>query len=278
MLLRLAPRSTRAAGAVARRHQRRWFPTAYVRSEGGGDIYLVGTAHVGKKSREEVVEIITTVKPKAVMVELCRERAAALTRRGGFGGGGRDGAATRAMLERFGLDAKSAELALSIFERVAGFVGEQGGDMLAALETGRRIDAKIVHGDVSGATTERAVRAAAQRLISSPTDAAALAARLGTDTDVMRIVGAMGKAAMGGGGLDAMVAGCLDRDTAARLGAVLDRHAPELATALLHERDEHMSRELSSAAASYGTVVGVVGIAHMDGIERRFPNATVLHL
>ena len=47
---------------------------------------------------------------------------------------------------------------------------------------------------------------------------------------------------------------------------------------LLHARDAHMADELQAAAKAHGSVVGVVGIAHMDGIERRFPNATVVHL
>lgn len=265
---------------AATQHQRRHFPTAYIRDV-DGDIYLVGTAHIGKKSREEVVDIIDKVRPQAVVVELCRGRAASLRRGGGRGGGG-DSATLRMMLERFGLDRRAAELAaelaLGVFDRVAGVLGEQGGDMLAALEAGERVDARIVHGDVDGATTERRVRAAAQKLVASPADAAALAMKLSTDADVARVVASIGAGALADGGLEGAVGGVLNRESARRLGAVLDRHAPDVANALLHARDAHMADELQAAAKAHGSVVGVVGIAHMDGIERRFPNATVVHL
>lgn len=44
----------------------------------GKEIYLLGTAHISKLSAEEAGELIRTVKPSCVMVELCRERADAL--------------------------------------------------------------------------------------------------------------------------------------------------------------------------------------------------------
>ncbi|KAH8065413.1 intracellular chloride channel [Aureococcus anophagefferens] len=255
--------------ARATQHQRRHFPTAYIRDV-DGDIYLVGTAHIGKKSREEVVDIIDKVQPKAVMVELCRGRAASLRRGGGRGGGG-DSATLRMMLERFGLDRRAAELALGVFNRVAGVLGEQGGDMLAALEAGERVDARIVHGDVDGATTERRVRAArkARRVASGRRRAM----KLSTDADVARVVASIGAGALADGGLEGAVGGVLNRESAAarrrprppRRRGRAARATPTWPTG-------------QAAAKAHGSVVGVVGIAHMDGIERRFPNATVVHL
>lgn len=151
----------------------------------------------------------------------------------------------------------------------------------SAIDAARRVDAKLIYGDLSGARTEAAIRSAGQGLASSPANLARLAGSLGTDPDVIKILGTMGGAAVGaapkGDALDALIAGMLDRSTARRLGSVLDRHVPELATALLHDRDDHMADELRRAATQ-GTVVGVVGIAHMEGIERRFPTSTILQL
>jgi hypothetical protein len=47
-------------------------------------IFVVGTAHVSKRSAEEVREMIRLVKPGTVLVELCPQRAARV-RAGGAG-------------------------------------------------------------------------------------------------------------------------------------------------------------------------------------------------
>ena len=46
--------------------------TSFLRNlDTGSEIFLVGTAHVSKRSAQEVREMITLVKPDVVMVELC---------------------------------------------------------------------------------------------------------------------------------------------------------------------------------------------------------------
>ena len=42
----------------------------------GNEVYLIGTAHVSKKSAEEVRDVIQAVRPDTVFVELCEKRAA----------------------------------------------------------------------------------------------------------------------------------------------------------------------------------------------------------
>ena len=42
--------------------------------------------------------------------------------------------------------------------------------------------------------------------------------------------------------------------------------APSIVEVMLHQRDRHMVRRLRETCVS-GTAVGVVGLAHMDGIE-----------
>lgn len=43
--------------------------------------------------------------------------------------------------------------------------------------------------------------------------------------------------------------------------------SPEMAAALIDERDEHM---VSCLAGLTGRVVGVVGLAHLEGMEQRW--------
>eukprot|EP00216_Chloropicon_sp_CCMP2111_P006553 CAMPEP_0198240976 /NCGR_PEP_ID=MMETSP1446-20131203/5941_1 /TAXON_ID=1461542 ORGANISM="Unidentified sp, Strain CCMP2111" /NCGR_SAMPLE_ID=MMETSP1446 /ASSEMBLY_ACC=CAM_ASM_001112 /LENGTH=324 /DNA_ID=CAMNT_0043923773 /DNA_START=236 /DNA_END=1210 /DNA_ORIENTATION=+ len=47
--------------------------------EGGSTVHILGTAHVSRKSCEQVRELIHRVKPQVVLVELCRSRTAILT-------------------------------------------------------------------------------------------------------------------------------------------------------------------------------------------------------
>ncbi|CAD7698987.1 unnamed protein product [Ostreobium quekettii] len=50
--------------------------SSYLRNAANGaEIFLIGTAHISKKSAEEVKETINFVKPDVVMVELCHDRA-----------------------------------------------------------------------------------------------------------------------------------------------------------------------------------------------------------
>ena len=53
----------------------------------GSEVYLVGTAHISRKSADEVRSVIRSVKPDVVFVELCRARADAMraARSGGSG-------------------------------------------------------------------------------------------------------------------------------------------------------------------------------------------------
>lgn len=45
----------------------------------GAEVYIVGTAHFSPKSKEEVQKVIQSVKPNAVLLELCKERAFMIT-------------------------------------------------------------------------------------------------------------------------------------------------------------------------------------------------------
>lgn len=45
----------------------------------GSEVFLIGTAHFSQKSVQDVQKVMQTVKPSAVVLELCRERAFMLT-------------------------------------------------------------------------------------------------------------------------------------------------------------------------------------------------------
>ena len=54
---------------------------SYLRNLSNGDeVYLVGTAHISRKSADEVRHVIRSVRPDTVFLELCDARAAAMRR------------------------------------------------------------------------------------------------------------------------------------------------------------------------------------------------------
>jgi pheromone shutdown protein TraB len=56
-----------------------------------------------------------------------------------------------------------------------------------------------------------------------------------------------------------------------KVTAILDRNCPEVSRALLHERDLYMINALHHMGRNGAQkVVGVVGLAHLDGIEKHW--------
>eukprot|EP00128_Syssomonas_multiformis_P009336 Colp12_sorted_trinity150504_noHs@19953 len=49
-------------------------PTARKLKGPYGDVYVIGTVHVSQKSCDEVQQLIRAVKPRIVLLELCRSR------------------------------------------------------------------------------------------------------------------------------------------------------------------------------------------------------------
>lgn len=87
---------------------------------------------------------------------------------------------------------------------------------------------------------------------------------------------AMGMGAKPGGGKSALDASVIaelveklkDRQSARELVQCMEKMMPDYMRVLLHERDEYLANSLKKAQGT--RVVGVVGLAHLDGIERSF--------
>jgi pheromone shutdown protein TraB len=67
------------------------------------------------------------------------------------------------------------------------------------------------------------------------------------------------------------VEGMKNRAVARAMVRTMEEAVPGIARALIHERDEIMARALSRER---GRIVGVVGLAHLDGIERHWERLT----
>jgi pheromone shutdown protein TraB len=220
----------------------------------GAEVFVVGTAHVGTGSARQVVETISAVRPSSVFLELCPARAARLAAAPGGDAEWLHGALAALAAAPGGRAA--AALALAGFYRLLRAAGlEVAGEFSAAVDAAQKSGARLVYGD-------RDVDETLAALAGAATPAALW--RLAT--------GGGGAPAPAGGapppppgaGLDATVEAMRTRATARALAARLRAASPELAAALLDERDAHMAAGL---ARLRGRVVGVVGLAHLDGLE-----------
>ncbi|EFN60152.1 hypothetical protein CHLNCDRAFT_133581 [Chlorella variabilis] len=217
-------------------------------------IFLVGTAHVSKRSSEEVRDMIRLVKPASVMVELCPQRAARL--RSGAG----DHDFVKQMLASFtssggSLGQRLVKVGLPMMYRGLKVLGmDPGAEFKVALQEADRIGARVVHGD-------RDVQRTLQRL-SETVDWQDLLRSL-LDFFTQQGSSSLESQARQGALVEAMKTRAVVRDMCTYMRQV----NPRMAAALIDERDEHMVGELSRLE---GRVVGVLGLAHLDGMERRW--------
>lgn len=218
------------------------------------EIYLVGTAHVSQRSADEVSELIRLVRPDHVAVELCPARAARLR----AGDGEQDFAA--ALQRAFGAGAGGTGLLGAAFQALNGLWKQYGlvpgVDFKAALEAADRagVRAHCIDRDVNETL----------RLLYQALGETDLARVLSTPPPREMMMGMMS-----GGGLGEAVENLKDRAQVAALRRHMNGAAPAIVEVMLHQRDRLMVKELRRKCPS-GVVVAVVGLAHMDGIEREW--------
>lgn len=229
----------------------------------------MGTAHVSRRSAEEVSALIDVVRPDAVMIELCAGRAKKLME----GGVRSDGEFLREMLGSLlapggSFGEKMFKLSFSGFYRFLRSLGlNPGGEFRAAIEGAERHGARLVYGD-------RDVNETMKRLASSI-----------DFEDVLRLVSTQSPNPPqhivdyfenNGGNksqekrnttIEDHVEALKTRAMARDMAHFLREASPKLAQALIDERDEILTKSLRKLQ---GRVVGVVGLAHLDGIERRW--------
>ena len=216
------------------------------------DIILVGTAHVSKKSIEEVKEIIENVKPQAVAVELCYKRFLALTQ--------------KKPQEISVVDViKKGDVALVLFQMLLSYfqrkIGEEygvkpGEEMLAAIEKAREIGADVL-------LIDRDIAITFKRFWNSL-----------SIFEKVKLVFHMLKGLFGDEEID--VDEMLKEDILERLVKEFRDIAPSAAKVLIDERDAYMAARLIEASERYEKIVAVVGAGHKKGIEKYLKNPELL--
>jgi pheromone shutdown protein TraB len=239
--------------------------------DNGAEIFLVGTAHVSKQSAQEVRDMITLIKPDVVFVELCPERAAKLRK-----GQSSDADFIKDALKQlfrpgshFGQ--QLVKLSLTGMYRMLHNLGmDVGGEFKTAMDAAEEQGAKIVYGDRDGNDT-------LSRLAEAVKIEDVLKMMAGGGPQPPKPMVDFFENNMNNGNtnssstvtsrLEAQVEAMKTREMARQMSSWMRELNPALAIALIDSRDEYMVQQLRQLK---GRVVGICGLAHLDGIERRW--------
>lgn len=243
--------------------------TSFLRNlDNGAEIFLCGTAHVSKKSAHEVREMIRIIQPQTVFVELCQQRAHRLR----TGKQTTDADFLRESLNQFfqpgtNIGQNLFKVGMQGFYRALQSLGmEVGGEFKAAMEAADQQGAQIVYGDRSVQETMQRLSAAIKaedvlRMLLSGT--ASPLPNFEFDTTEFSSYNSQTFTSQ----IEAQVESMKTRKIAREMSTWVRELNPALASALIDERDEFMVQKLRKLK---GRVVGAVGLAHLDGIERRW--------
>ncbi|RMG16639.1 MAG: TraB/GumN family protein [Deltaproteobacteria bacterium] len=225
--------------------------------DGERTIYLVGTAHVSRRSVEEVRSVIEAVRPDTVCVELCEPRYQALTQSSAW----RDLDLFQVIREGKTLFLL-ANIALGAWQRRVGkALGVRPGEeLLAATEAARALGAHLELIDRNVHVTLKRTWANLPFLTKLSLLGAVLEslfpARNGKEIE------------------EADVEALKEQANLAEMLAAFAREVPGVKEPLIDERDRYMMRRIEEAPGK--VIVAVVGAAHVPGMVAHFHEPTDL--
>lgn len=237
---------------------------SYLRNpRNGAQVYLVGTAHVSVKSADQVREVIQRVRPDRVAVELCQERAKNLM----SDNPQRKGKTPLQQLQELfnlpgGLGQKLIGFWMkSMYELIRNTGVEPGKEFRIAMEEAQRLNAEILYIDQNVHETIKRLRDVITiwdvlKMLKNPNQ------HLDTYPSFMKD--------MEHRDFEETVERVKTRENVREMMTWMEQSFPALVKVMVHERDQLMVKRLLECE---GTVVGVVGMAHMDGIERLWKEA-----
>ncbi|WP_456468242.1 TraB/GumN family protein [Archaeoglobus sp.] len=207
-------------------------------------LIIIGTAHVSKRSIEDVNEIIEAEKPDAVAVELCPRRYKALVH------GIREDIPVTDVIKKGNVFLLIFQLILSYFQRKVGeeYGVKPGSEMLAAIEKARSIGADVL-------LIDRDIGITFSRFWQSL-----------SFFEKLKLIWHLIKSMFSGEDID--VDEMLEEDVLDLLVREFRKISPNAAKVLIDERDMYMAANLLNAFAKYDKIVAVVGAGHRKGIEK----------
>ncbi len=214
------------------------------------DVVIIGTAHVSKKSVEEVTTAIEDLKPDIVAVELCESRYRALTGQEETGE-----IQIKELLSGNKLYLILVQLFLAYIQKKIGAeMGvKPGSDMIAAIDAAHNTGARV-------ALVDREIGVTIQRFWSSM-----------RFREKVKLIASLIPAAFGRGGEEIDMDEITQDDVVAQVIEEFRKISPHAAQVLIDERDAYIARNLIRLSGS-GKVVAVVGAGHREGISRYLAN------
>ncbi len=212
----------------------------------GREFFLVGTAHVSRKSVDEVRRVIDELRPDTVCVELDEPRLQTLADEGRW-----------RLLDALAIvrgDRAGLFLSSLLFSGFQKRLGDRlgvrpGEEMLAAVDEARRIGAQVVLAD-------RDVQATLMRCYRS----------LGL-LDRAKVLFVLVMLPFAASDIDeAQVEKLKERETMTDAMTTFAREMPALETPLITERDRYLMASVENAAGR--RIVAIVGAAHVPGMTR----------
>jgi len=209
------------------------------------EIRIVGTAHVSRKSIQDVTSAIEEFAPDIVAVELDRGRYAALRKEA-------QAPAVSDVLKGGNFSQLLVQWMLAYLQRRIGMdVGvEPGAEMLTAIEEAER------HG-IPVALADRDIRITLMRFW-----------RTMTLWEKGKMLAALAASLLGVGGEEIDVDALTNQDVISAALEEFRKYAPHGAQALIDERDAYLAHQFLALAHRHERVLGVVGAGHVEGINR----------
>ena len=227
------------------------------------EVFLVGTAHVSKISAQQVRDVIAAVDPDMVVLELCDERAKRM--RGSTSGSGTmpDFSSAANMLRSMMPAGGVFEILLkAIYKIFEGLGNKPGGEFLAAIEECEKRKIPMINGDQEAKVTMGKLSHAfsitriMSLMASTPPTLSAEQEELFSSNMTS----------------DELVEKIKTRSFVQSSTRTMRQVAPDLIKILLDERDEILTDSIIRAPGK--RVVAIVGMAHMEGIEKAWNKKT----
>ena len=220
----------------------------------GKDVYLVGTAHVSKKSVEDVRDTVEAVNPDSICVELCPARHKAIVQRESW----KQMDIFKVVKEKKSLFLLAQLLMSSFYKKIGEQVGIQpGAEMIEGINQAEKYSAELVLAD-------RDIEITLKRVWGY----------LGF-SNKLKMIGQLLMALLSREEIDDhLIENMKNQDQLETILESFTQSLPEVKERLIDERDIYLARKIREAPGT--TIVAVVGAGHLNGIEQNIENDTPL--
>ncbi|GMH65417.1 hypothetical protein TL16_g04192 [Triparma laevis f. inornata] len=241
-------------------------PSISTLRKNGRQVTILGTAHVSDASAELSRDLVRSLQPDTVFIELDAKRV----KGGKFGetdNASSTGSSTTTKKPSFVSNLKSKILGKiigSMYSKLSSYGFSTGLEFTYAIQEGSKLGSKIVLGDRDVDVTLTRLSDAISSTDISTVDFTGLDSQLASDIDIKDLADPKD---LDKTQISDIIETMKQRDNVTKLMKELEREMPLVYNALVKERDEYMAKGINDLNES-NVMVAVCGIAHLEGMER----------